>query len=515
MKREIGSNFWFAPEDIESKGSIILNPEMFGCYGTDYVWLSSCRSAISLVIEEIERRNPNVRKIVCLPAFTCHTVYQPFMSKGYNVVMLPVEEDLAISSNKAIKIIEDVKPGMVLFHKFFGFDTLSEANSIIESVHRIGGVLIEDLTQSMYSNIERLPADYFVGSIRKWCGVVDGGFAVCKEGLFPVHPTTIDTKLEEVTQKASELKYRYMCGENIDKTEFLTKYSEAKDFIDNQIIKYSLSPLSQIIQSNLDVDALSERRRKNFEFLLHGINGIEDIRPLFTSINSNVVPLYFPIICKDRTKLQKLLAENEIYAPIIWPKEEDCPPINAEAEFLYDNMLCIPIDQRYDQDDMVRIIDTIKKNCLWTGWMSWEQIIPFKEQIIDWELEVIIKHHYPEMKIPRSFCEEKVADLEYHLGKGNTFFWGAIEKGVLIGYYWGYTSEFLFEKRWNEHSSYLSEIARGRGLGIKAKKEALEKAISCYCVKSVSMYAPFNEIQSHIYQKLGFEVSRIEVTKKL
>ena len=26
-----------------------------------------------------------------------------------------------------------------------------------------------------------MASDYFVGSIRKWCGVPDGGFAVCKK----------------------------------------------------------------------------------------------------------------------------------------------------------------------------------------------------------------------------------------------------------------------------------------------------------------------------------------------
>lgn len=515
MMQEIGSNFWFSPEDIESKELVSLNPEIFGCSGTDYVWLSSCRSAISLVIETIELRNPNIRKSVCLPAFTCHTVYKPFISKGYQIVMLPVEKDLSISADKVIEVINDVKPGIILFHQFFGFETLPMFNCVIELLQRIGVVMIEDLTQSMYSRIGRLPADYFVGSIRKWCGVVDGGFAVCKNGKFPVHPTEIDHNLELATVKASELKYRYMLGEDVDKKEFLAKYREAKDYIDNQNIIYSISPLSQIIQSNLNIKDLSEKRRKNFGILLDGIMGIDGIMPVFQDISSENVPLYFPILCHDRSKLQKLLAKHDIYAPIIWPKEEDCPPVNDEADFLYENMLCIPIDQRYDQGDMDRIVDIIKNNYLWTGWMSWEQILPFKEQIIDWELEVIIKYHYPEMNIPRSFCEGKVSDLEYHLRKGNTFFWGAIENGILIGYYWAYISELLFEKRWNEHSSYMSELARGRGLGMKAKKEALDKAGMCNCVKSVSMYAAFNNTQRHIYEKLGFEVSRIEVIKKL
>lgn len=515
MKREIGSNFWFSPEDIIPGGTTELSPGVFGISSSDFVWLSSCRSAISLVIDEIEKRNTSVSKIVCLPAFTCHTVYQPFISKGYDVVMLPVEMDLTISTEKAVKIIQDTMPGIVLFHKFFGFETIPGSDQIIKAAKVSGAVIIEDLTQSMYSKIERLPADYYVGSIRKWCGVVDGGFAVCKEGKFIDHPTAIDTNIESYTRKASELKLRYMNGENVDKAEFLSNYRTAKDCIDNQDIRYAISPLSQSIQCNLDLDVLSAKRRENFRTLLNGIKGIDGIKPVFTDVPSFNVPLYFPIICDDRKKLQSLLAKHDIYAPIIWPKEDDCPPVNTEANFLYENMLCIPIDQRYDTDDMLRIVSIIKENFLWTGWMTWEQILPFKEQVIDWELEVIVKYHYPDMIIPRSFCEEKVNALETHLKNGNTFFWGAVENGQLIGYYWGYVSEMLFESRWNEHSSYLSETARNRGLGMRAKLEALQKAKERGCVKSVSMYAPFNEAQRHIYEKLGFEISRIEVVKRL
>lgn len=362
MKREIGSDFWFKPEDIDSKVIKELDPSIFGCCGSDYVWLSTCRSAISLVIDTIEHRDSEVRKIVCLPAFTCHTVYQPFINNGYKVVMIPVEKDLTISAEKAIAVIKDVKPGIILFHNYFGFDTITESKQIIEMIKAIGAIVIEDLTQSMYSQIERLPADYFVGSIRKWCGVVDGGFAVCKDGYFMEHPTDVDKNLEHTTCKASELKYQYMNGESVDKTEFLCLYGKAKDFIDNQEKIYAINPISKLIQSNLNVEEMSDKRRENFETLLNGIRDIDEIRPVFSSNGTKNVPLYFPIICKDRARLQKLLVKHDIYAPIIWPKEYDCPLVNDDANYLYENMLCIPIDQRYDTDDMQRIISVLNNN---------------------------------------------------------------------------------------------------------------------------------------------------------
>jgi dTDP-4-amino-4,6-dideoxygalactose transaminase len=71
------------------------------------------------------------------------------------------------------------------------------------------------------------------------------------------------------------------------------------------------------------------------------------------------VPLYFPIIVDDRSALQKHLVDNAIYAPIVWPKDEQQPIQCEGAEYLYNHLLCIPIDQRYNQDDMRRIAKVI------------------------------------------------------------------------------------------------------------------------------------------------------------
>ena len=152
---------------------------------------------------------------------------------------------------------------------------------------------------------------------------------------------------------------------------------------------------------------------------------------------------------------------------------------------------------------------------MWTGWMTWEQILPFKDQIIDWELEVMVKYHYPDKCIPREYPESRVNNLKDYLDSGNTFFWGAIENGKLLGYYWGYISDFLGVKRWHTRSNYICEEARGMGLGYKSYEEALIKAKELGCEEAVSMYAAFNEPAAHIYEKLGYDILRIEVIKQI
>lgn len=38
----------------------------------------------------------------------------------------------------------------------------------------------------------------------------------------------------------------------------------------------------------------------------------------------------------------------------------------------------------------------INRDELWTGWMTWEQIEPYKEQIIDMEYDSMVTWHYPD-----------------------------------------------------------------------------------------------------------------------
>ena len=148
-------------------------------------------------------------------------------------------------------------------------------------------------------------------------------------------------------------------------------------------------------------------------------------------------------------------------------------------------------------------------------WLTWQQIEPYKELIAEWENETVIKYHYPDKIISKSYFDERIEKLKNYLNFGNTFFLGIFYESKLIGYYWSYVMDFLFQKTWFENSSYLDENFRGKGIGLLMKKLALNKALEIGCTEAKSMYAPFNKAQENLFLKLGFKISRIEVTKRL
>ena len=129
--------------------------------------------------------------------------------------------------------------------------------------------------------------------------------------------------------------------------------------LDTQSSFYTIGNLSALIQTNLNRDLLAEKRRVNYTILEKGLLNNPQITPIFKELPIDVVPLYMPVFVRHRDEVQSYLADNAVYAPVVWPKADCCPLVCSAADELYDNLLCIPIDQRYDTDDMNRILNIL------------------------------------------------------------------------------------------------------------------------------------------------------------
>ncbi len=358
MLSEIGSNFWIDPAE-EFTYIQEVTPQSFGLKGNDYCFLSTCRSAISLALELIEMQNPNVSKIAAVPSFTCETVIQPFLDSGYDLKMYEINEELGIEKERFLEDIRESGVGVIIIHRYFGFDTMPDIGEIIDGIRNLGISIIEDRTQCLYSDIELLDADFFVASLRKWHGIPDGGILVCKEGVIDGKPLNVDVELEQAKVDAGHAKYNYLFHHIGEKDSFLEKFRKAEDILDNRSQKYKISPFSYAMQASLDISGMKQKRRRNYAMLTKGIRSVEGIESVFPELQKGVVPLYCPIMVTERQHIQKFLCDRGIYAPIIWPKPDMLPDISGNRSKLYQNMLCIPIDQRYGEEDMDRIVNVL------------------------------------------------------------------------------------------------------------------------------------------------------------
>ena len=357
MIKEIGSNFYLSPGFLalgSSEHKISL-PDIQSIKGT---YLSTCRSGIALILSELQVG----RKVALLPAFTCESVLEPFLLHGFEVHPFSVSSNLSIDWSNLLREVNMYKPSVVLIHPYFGFEMYYDAENIIRRLRNMGIFVIEDLTQSMFSSFNLLPADYFVGSIRKWMPMPDGAFV---SGIYKSLPE--DTILSEVKITAMLHKGYWIHSDlqdNKEKEWFRTELREAENLLNARQCKaYAISQTSLRIYYSTDIEKMKSVRRENYAYLMEHLDTFADLEILFKELPDNVCPFHMSVLVrKKRDMLQQFLAQHHIYATVIWacPKEFE-NKINDEARYIYDHILCFHIDQRYNTEDMEYIVEVLRK----------------------------------------------------------------------------------------------------------------------------------------------------------
>lgn len=355
MNKEIGSTFYLDPDILRFESNkYISSPNILDVHES---YVSTCRSAIALCLDTISDN----RKIALLPGFTCESVLVSFIKRGYQVYPYMVGKDLLINWDFFQSQVDDLKPSVILVHSYFGFNSSETLRDHLEELMAKGIIMIEDMTQSMFSSFAPLPTNFHVGSVRKWMPIPDGAFTTV-----PYHGSEEDKELEFLKMKALTDKGNFILNGEGHKNEIREQFCIAEKVLDSREKPYRMSSISKEIFLKTDIMEMKNIRWNNYMFLqlsiCHDSLLSSNLDVIFKCDNHDICPFHFPVLVKEnRKELQNYLASNDIYATIIW----GCPDhfkhlINEDIQYIYDHILCFHIDQRYDQDDMSRIIETLK-----------------------------------------------------------------------------------------------------------------------------------------------------------
>ncbi len=138
---------------------------------------------------------------------------------------------------------------------------------------------------------------------------------------------------------------------------------KADCMVENNIVPHKISALSLELLNKEDLKYNQERRFANYKYLLDNIKENDYCKTLCNSMAEvTTAPLYFMLNVENRVELQRKLAEHHIYAPILWPVVYEEVLVNENVKFLYEHLLAIPVDQRYDEKDMQKVVELIN-NC--------------------------------------------------------------------------------------------------------------------------------------------------------
>lgn len=324
--REIGSDFWNVPVIGQENEQFPESTQ----------WFLSGRSALTAIIRDIKRK----KKIhsVAMPSWCCDSMIIPFLREGVDVRFYPVY--------RKDRLIQEVQfnSDVLFLMDYFGY-TMQTAD-----LSEYSGIIIRDVTHSFFSH-QYTDAQYYFGSLRKWCGVKTGGYAWGES----LEKGGVDEKFAALRLSAMQEKAKYINGEINDK-EYLRVFEEAEAYLDGLDGVYCSLQSDVKAARHLDTVHIWTQRRKNARVLMSALKPYL----IFPTFSKEDCPMFVPIFVPNgkRDELRRYLIKHEIYCPIHWPVSE-YHRLGEEELNLYQNELSLVCDQRYIEADMYRIIDTI------------------------------------------------------------------------------------------------------------------------------------------------------------
>jgi len=258
-----------------------------------------------------------------VPYYCCHVVLEAFHSENIAFNFYHLDDELLPELDARYLAPESI----VLYVNYFG---VCDAN--VRKVINVFGeanVLIDN-TQAFFSKpVGPEPTIY---SARKFFGVADGGF---------LYGESVENDL---LRDFSVDRYRHLLG-RIDNSAsaYYEEYKEADNSISLLDVK-SMSSLTVAILNGVDFAAVYEKRLKNFEYLRKKLGSLN-------LCDFETGQFCFPFCSSYAGKLKRYLVERKIYCPTYWP-ELDVTKMNQIEQRFYEDVVYLPIDQRYDLGDM-------------------------------------------------------------------------------------------------------------------------------------------------------------------
>lgn len=330
------------------------------CLQDGKIYYSLCREALY----EIANVHRNTSKVVMLPAYTCDTVITPFKEQGWQCFYFPVNKNLRIDINNTLELWNKIKADLIVVHPYFGMDLSLDEIALLKGLHELGCRIVADLTQCIFSEQRLDFVDYYVGSYRKWFAIPDGSFLQARNGVsFKKYDMSENKEFVSLQQDAMYLRGFYFSSDIEELKKISIRLNKlAVESVDFNIKPHRMSDLSYTLYIDEDKRNNQEQRFLNYKYLHERLchNSVcrvvcDDIRLVTTA------PLYFPVYVDDRRALQYQLAKEHVYAPIIWPVYYEEVLLNDEIKEIYTTSLAIPIDQRYNQEDMEKIVQIIQR----------------------------------------------------------------------------------------------------------------------------------------------------------
>lgn len=326
-------------------------------FGRELTYLRTGREALMYASCTCKSGKESV--ILC-PAYCCWSMTAPFEITGWTIVYYRLNGDLTIDENYLDSLLRACKPDVILTMNFYGSASTQSAIAKVKAYNEEITV-IEDFSHCTFclDKIFNEQVDYYVTSIRKSIGVCDGALVLSKKPTNKAYLQHESPDFGSLRLDAQRQKGRYAFTKSLDdKDVFLSELRQGEAMIDKLDGVHPISAVSEMMIATINGEEIAFARRENMKHLWELLKGkVEMIPKLERSFDG--APFSLPILVENRDEVQKELAQKGVYAPVLWPISDEARKVCKVSAYISDSMLSLPIDQRYNYDDIEDIAKVV------------------------------------------------------------------------------------------------------------------------------------------------------------
>lgn len=273
-------------------------------------------------------------KKVYVPYYTCEAVMEPINKLGIPYEFYHIDIHFEIKDRFALKEGE-----ALLYTSYFGL----KQRYVEQLAEKVGSHLIVDNTQAFYA--KPLPGIDTFYTCRKFFGVADGAY------LYTDKLLEDEFAQDESYDRMAHLLKRI----DLSAEEGFADFRRVDDGLDNQPIR-KMSKLTQRIMQSIDYEAVANKRKENYRILHDALGGENNLK---LQLEEDTVPMVYPYLTLTKGLREKLIG-SKIFVARYWPNVLVWTNEGDLEYLLVLQMQPLPIDQRYDKENLKYILEYIR-----------------------------------------------------------------------------------------------------------------------------------------------------------
>lgn len=294
-------------------------------YHTNMLRLNSANAALILAIKEKQIKKIN------LPYYLCGSVFDACSKTDVEIAFYNIDKELKPVFDRQLDDGEYLY--IVNYYGLFTNYELEEYKSKYKNI-------IMDNVQAFFQKpIEGVITLY---SCRKFFGIPDGAYLQLDYDIKNL------SEYEVVFNRVEHLIGRT----ELSASEFYGSYTKNENKFEEFVVR-RMSKFSENVLGAIPYESVIASRKNNFDLYNQYFASINRL-----DLNKNIIaPFCYPLYVENGSELRKMLISNKVYIPTLWPNIYESQAFEFD---LMNNLIQLPCDQRYNEEDVEYICNLIR-----------------------------------------------------------------------------------------------------------------------------------------------------------